>query len=292
MPARVTKQTPTQRQLASDTVRPQDNGLQHVGIKLNIYGRGKTGKTRLACSFPKPMLLIGTEDGTRSVCTDKRAKPQKGIYELLIGGKPTGVDFVRIENSQEIDGLVRMAGYQSYGLDNAGGLQDIILKEILGLSDIPIQKSWGMAERSHWMTCGAQTKERLRSIIDLADQHGKNVVIIAHERNFDDSGNRSEVTIPSIGSALTPVAAIWLNGACDYVCQTFIREKTEQHTSKIAGQDVVINTRTDKHEYCLRTGPDSVYMTGFRLPPEAKLPSVIVDPTYEKILRISQGYGE
>jgi len=290
MPTRVTKQKPTTVARSPDTQKElSSNGVQQVGIKLNVYGRGKTGKTRLACTFPKPLLLIGTEDGTRSVCTNRRPKPpHKHIYELLIGGEPTGVDFVRLERSQDIEELVKLSGYNSYGLDNAGGLQDIILKEILGLDEIPIQKTWGMAERSHWITCGAQTKERLRSIIDLADQQGKNVVIIAHERNFDESGD-SEVTIPSIGSALTPAVAAWLNGACDYICQTFIREHIEQRTSKIGGKEVTTNVRTGKHDYCLRTGPHSVYMTGFRLPPEAKLPDMIVDPNYQKILRIIQG---
>jgi hypothetical protein len=239
------------------------------------------------------MLLIGTEDGTRSICTDRRVKnPDLGIYELLIGSKPIHVDFVRIRHSEEIDRLVEVKGYVSYGIDTAGGLQDIITKEVLGLNEIPIQKTWGMAQRSDWLKIGAQTKERLRTVIDFADQYGKNVVIIAHERNSDDGNSSSEVIIPSIGSALTPIAAAWLNGACDYVCQTFIREQAKQQTSKIAGQDIVTNVRTGKYEYCLRTGPHSVYMTGFRLLPEAKLPSVIVDPTYEKILRIIQGYGE
>ncbi len=50
------------------TSRPS-SGRVGEGVKFLGYGPPKTGKTRLACTFPKPMLLIGTEDGTKSVST-------------------------------------------------------------------------------------------------------------------------------------------------------------------------------------------------------------------------------
>jgi hypothetical protein len=244
------------------------------GIKLNVYGRGKTGKTRLACTFPKPMLLIGTEDGTKSVQNVK------------------GVDFVRLNKSDELDDIAGMlrggSKYVSVALDTAGGLQDLILKEILGLDDVPIQRSWGMAQREHWMTCGAQTKERLRSLLDLSDRVGMNVCIIAHERNFNEDQN-SEIMIPSIGAALTPTAAAWLNGACDYICQAFIKEETVTKMHKVGTTETKLTSKTGKVIYCLRTGPHPNYLTGFRLPPGFKLPDEIVDPSFDKILAVIQG---
>ncbi len=249
--------------------------MDEDGIRLSIYGRSKSGKTRLACTFPKPLLLIGTEKGTKSVSTVK------------------GVDFVQIYKSEEIDqlaGLLREGKYRSAAIDQAGGLQDIILKEILGTDDLPIQRSWGMAQRDQWMACGAQTKERLKAILDLSLTHSLHVVVIAHERNFSEEG-QSDLILPTVGSALTPSAAGWLNGACDYICQTYIREEVMIKKTKVGNSEIETRQPTGKLEYCLRVGPHPVYMTGFRLPEGTTLPDSIINPSYEKIAALIRGEG-
>lgn len=256
------------------------------GLKVSVYGRGKTGKTRLACTFPKPLLLIGTEDGTKSVL---------GVE---------GVDFVKITSGSELTELTDYlrdgsgGKYKSAVLDHGGGLQDITLKEVLKLDDIPLQSSWGMAQRGDWQTVAQQWKERVRPLLDLADTRDMNIVIIAHERNFkeDDDNKASDVMFPSIGPALTPSITAWLNGACDYICNTFIREQEveEKRQSKIGNQvkETVIRKKTNVKEYCLRVGPHPIVMTGFRLKPGIVLPDMIVDANYAKILALIQGKEE
>lgn len=274
----VTKQTlksKTKKPLSVvDRIAPITIGVG--GIKLMLYGRGKTGKTRLACSFRKPLLLVGTEDGTRSV------------------SKVPGVQFVRLENSTEIVELVDHArdNFKTIVLDTAGGLQDMILKEILGLSnDAELNRTWGMAQQKDWQICGMQLKEQLRKMLDLADHDNLDVVIIAHERNFNDEGG-SELLTPTVGAALTPSASGWLNGACDYVCQTFIREGVKEDSMSVGGKSVKTTKKTGIKEYCLRIGAHPVYMAGFRSPLDAEqLPDVIVNPTYAKILKLATGEG-
>lgn len=246
------------------------------GMKVCLYGRGKTGKTTLACSFPKPLLIVGTEDGTKSVRSVKNC-----FFHLL-------------ENSSQVDQLVPIIKeeYKTIVLDTAGGLQDMILKEILGLDDVPIEKSWGIAGREQWQICGAQTKERLRSLLNLANSHtGINVVVIAHERNFNDEGSGSELLTPTVGAALTPSVTGWLNGACDYICQTFIREQTVKKNMKVGNKEgAQLTQRTGKAEYCLRVGPHPIYMTGFRRVRRGEMmPELIVDPSYEKIMEVIEG---
>ena len=276
---KVEKQTarPRRRSKAKGVVdRIVPVSLDNDGIKLNVYGRGKTGKTRLSCTFPKPLLLIGTEKGTRSVAGMK------------------GLNFVRLEASQEIEDLVselKGGRFKSVVIDTAGGLQDMVLKEVLGLGEVPVEKSWGMAQRGDWQTCGVQTKERLRSILDLAESHSIHTVVIAHERNFNEEGD-SDLIFPTVGAALTPSVAGWLNGACDYICQTFIREATETKKVRMGKKSVPMLKKTGGSEYCLRVGPHPVYMTGFRLPPgKDKLPDVIVNPSFDKIQELIQQGG-
>jgi hypothetical protein len=276
---KVTKQSMRGKKMATGVmglVTPVGE-MPTTGIKMCLYGRGKTGKTSLACTFPKPLLLVGTEDGTKSVRSFK------------------GVDFLRLTESSQVDEVAAAVGdsYKSLVLDTAGGLQDMILKEILGLEDTPIEKSWGMAVREQWQSCGVQTKERLRRLLDLADSSGVNVLIIAHERNFNDEGG-SELIFPTVGAALTPSTAGWLNGACDYLCQTFLREQTTVKQVKVAGKEgATMTTRTGKVEYVLRVGPHPIYMTGFRrvhVDGEV-MPDVIIDPSYDKILSLIEQGG-
>ncbi len=250
-------------------------------LKFNIYGDGKTGKTRFACTFPKPLLLIGTEDGTKSV----------------IGTK--GVDFVQVETVEEFVQLVAHARDKSYRtvvLDTAGGLQDMILKEHLGLDEIPVAKTWGLTDQQNWGVVGMQFGERMRQLFGLCTdspgRQGAHVVVIAHERTFEPK-DKTQVHLVKIGSALTPKAAQWLNSACDYVCQMYKRPevRTVRATDgAFEGQEVT--ERTGRTEYVMRTGPSDLYMTGFRVPIGVVLPDDVPDPNYEKVLAVVEGkYG-
>lgn len=243
--------------------------LDDRGIKMNVYGRSGTGKTTFACTFPKPLLLIGTEDGTRSV------------HNL---GKQ-GVDFVRLNQSDELAELVAHVRdgdyYQTVVLDTATMLQDMVLAEILGLKELLVQKSWGVAKQQDWGQCGLQMKEHLRRLLDLP----VNVVILAQEREFNNDTD-SEVIEPFVASALTPSVVGFLNPACDYICQMYRRNKTEEKTSKIGKKEVTTKRRLKEVEYCLRTGPDATYATKFRVPKGTPLPEAVVDPDYDTVVSI------
>jgi hypothetical protein len=179
---------------------------------------------------------------------------------------------------------IKVSDYRTIAVDTASALSDLYLAQILGLAKLPEQKSWGMADRQQYAQQGLQLKTFLRMLLDLQ----QNIVITAHERNFNDEGG-SDLIFPTVGSALSPSVAGWLNGAVDYVCQTFIREGFTTQTMTVGKEKIETQTKTGKAEYCLRIGPHPVYQTGFRLPPGYELPDVIVNPTFDKINKIIQG---
>lgn len=265
-----------------DRIRPVAEQASSTGIKLNVYGRGKTGKTRFACTFPKPLLLLGTEDGTKSVSTVE------------------GVDFARVLSTDDMGIIIEeLASSKQYGtvaLDTAGGYQDIVLKEVLGLDEVPVSKyrqagkgeAWGIADKGTWGTVGTRWKEVMAKFLDLADRHSINVVIIAHERAFGEEST-SEVILPHIGAALTPSVAGWLNGACDYIVQTFVRQREKLEKVKQGSIETTIRKKLKGVDYCMRLGIDPIYMTGFRCPDGVVVPDIITDPHYDKIVKIISG---
>lgn len=292
----ITKQT---NKPQSPALRPEPTTEQiSYGVKLLCYGRSKTGKTRLIATFPKPLLLVGTEDGTKSIATSRKLKKKyKGgweIHTLYVAGKELGIDFCKLHNSEQINELsaiVKPEGYKTIGVDTAGGVQDLILKEVLNLDDIPVQKSWGMTDRQTWGVVGQQFKERLRCLLRLADIYGINVPVVAHERNFkeDEDAATSDFIFPTVGAALTPSAAGWLNAEVDYICQTFIRAQTVDKQIRVGE---VVSTKqqpTGKMEYCLRVGPHPIFMTGFRTVSDEPLPDCLINPTFDKILKLIHG---
>lgn len=285
MPPIVQKQQPN---------RPSTNGQQtvktnvldrikpikksNVGrLKFTFYGNPKTGKTRCAATFPKPLLIIGAEDGTASVV---------GVQ---------GVDFVQIESTDEfkeiVNGPVKEGKYKTVVLDTATKLRDIRLSEITGNKNVMIQKSFGVAKREQFMECAQNMKEMLEALLDLPRLLEINIVIIAQEADLtkEVSGD-TELVRPNIGPALGKSVSDYLCAGSDYICQTLIREQVGTTSKSIGGKNVEVVERTGRKEYCIRIGPHEVYYTGFRVPLHNKsIPDFIVNPTYEKIVSVIEG---
>lgn len=240
------------------------------GLHISLYGRGKTGKTRFACTGPKPLLIIGAEDGTKSVAKTK------------------GVDFFLLSHSDEIKQILTdplLERYKTIVLDTASRLQDLILCEVLGWKELPAQGSWGMASRQQFGEMALRTKTILREILNFPGH----VIITAHERNFkDEEGEASELLFPSVGSALSPSVSGWLNGAVDYIFQTFVRAQVASSTQTIAGKQITSEKKTGKYEFCLRMGVHSIFLTGCRMA-DGSPPDVVVNATFDQVYQIVTG---
>lgn len=282
MPPRVTKQAavssaPTKKGGIWSRIAPMS--LDEEGIKILLYGRSGTGKTTLWSTFPGPILVLVCSGGMkpgelRSIDTPEN---RKKIHTVTL---ETGMEIMEVCSDPQVE------KYKTVVLDHASGLQDRVLAELLDMKDIPVQKSWGLASQQQYGQCTAQCKEFFRALLSLP----QNVVIIAQEREFNTE-SETEFIQPSVGAALSPSLTGWLNPACDYVCQTFLRQRTEERTVKIAGKTSTRTVAAGGVEYCLRVGAHSVYTTKFRKPLGEDLPDVIVDPDFGKIKKLISGKG-
>lgn len=260
-----------------NSITPVAN-LPETGLKFLIFGPQGSGKTTLACSFPKPLLFIRpeqVEDGSLSIRTVK------------------GVDAPRqLETPDELDLLTDMVAitgkYKTIVLDGVTKFQDLCLKKVLGLSDVPAQLNWGIATQETWGIVTNELKEHLRKMLRLA-MDGVNIVILGGERELDSKRNASVLNAPYVMIALTPASMGWLHEVCDYNVRTFIQRKMIETTTEIAGQQTTVMQPGDGFDYCIRTGPHDVYQTKFRKPKGQQLPEIIIDPSYEKIRKLIQG---
>lgn len=261
-----------------DRIMSIDDDLDDF-LKLNLYGKSGSGKTRTWSTFPGPILAIIRSGGNKagelkSVKTENRSKIKK----------------VTLTSSQDLLVLAEYAEehkFKTVVIDHISGLQDLILGEITGIANIPEQKSWGLATMQQYGQCTAQAKELLSKVLNLPCH----VVLVAGERVFGgkEDGGDAELIQPFVASAVTPSLVTWVNHACDYICQNYIRPKMVVREIKVNGK---IKRRTEKvpgeQEYCLRTAPTEVYMAKFRQPKDTS-PKVIVDPSFDKIMQAVRG---
>lgn len=273
------KKTTTRRRVSKGVVgRIKPISFEDMGIQINIYGRSGTGKTTLWSTFPKPILV--------AICSGSQ---RSGELRSIAVEDRKQINSVTLKNSEEFGELVKYqtesTEYKTVVLDHVSGLQDLVLSELLGIDELPEQKSWGLASREQYGQCALQIKTYLRTLLDLTC----NVVIVGQQRDFGTGDDSDEITMPYVASAVTPSVVGWLNPACDYICQTFIREQTVSKQVKISGKPKMVTERTGRMEYCLRTGPHATYTTKFRVPKGSPLPEVIVDPDYNKIMQVIQG---
>jgi hypothetical protein len=256
------------------------------GIKILLYGRSGTGKTTLWSTFPGPILSIicsGSSNPGELRSVDTPENREKISTVTLVESR---------EFAEVIDHVHSSKSYGTVVLDHASGLADLVLKEILNLNELPAQKGWGLASQQQYGQLALQCKELLRAFLGLRC----NVVIIAQERTFGDESAQSEFIAPTVGAALSPSIAGWLNTAVDYICQTHIRQATVLKETTIgSGANAKKVQREEairgKVEYCLRVAPDPVYTTKFRVPrgqngQNGATPASIVDPSYDKIMKV------
>ncbi len=246
------------------------------GISINIYGKSGTGKTTLWGTFPGPIGVLLCSGSSRS----------GELRSLDTPENRKKIKYKRLTESLQIRDVVademRSPKFKTVVLEHATELQQLVLKEILGLDELPAQLSWGLATRQEWGQCALQMKELLRALLELPS----NVVIVAQEREHNtDTDN--ELLMPYVASALTPSVVGWLNPACDYIVQTFIRAKTKQVTMRVGKKKTTRTVRDKGVEYCLRVGPSDVYTTKFRNPKgQGPQEEVMVDGDYDKIMKL------
>lgn len=278
---KITPQSPTQRRPAkvaakTGSILDQAVDVSEIAadyVNILLYGKSGTGKTTLWSTWPRPIYVIVCSGGNETIALRR----EKGIKVHTLA---SSLDVPKIAEA------LATSEYKTVVLDHVTDFQGLILKELLGLAKIPEQLSWGLATQQQYGQIAVQFKEHIRSLLETP----MNTVLVGQERESNTDG-ASEVLAPFIGVGLSPSSAGWVNTACEYICQTFIKQRTEMVTTMVAGKSMTVPKILPGVEYCLRTGPHPTYTTKFRVARGTKLPDWIVDPSYDKIMELISQQG-
>jgi len=215
--------------------------------KVVLYGRNGIGKTTLAALFPKPLLFATFEPRPNGGCESIRgtsgvtvlpvtSKAQAhGLAKHLAVDQRSNWKIVNGELKELIDqnGNPVFSGdpWDTHVVDSGTSLQDMVLKELMGLDRVPIQMNWGSVPQGMYQDRSAQAKEILQLFLEL----NSNTVVICLEKNHNrQEGERghqlvSDYALQAFFAADMGEATVkWMQNSCDYIVHLSIVPETKE----------------------------------------------------------------
>lgn len=243
-----------------------------------FYGRSGTGKTTIAATFPERILLLDVKDSGDDSISDR--------WEHL------DVMDVGVWDDFEIAywWLKRNPKkYKTLVVDTMSQLQQLAIRKVLEdkQKDADRAGDWGVMTKREWGDVAALMKSWITNLRDLPMQ----VVFIAQDRVFNvGEEDEAQGLDPEVGPGLSPSIAKHLNANVHAIINTFIRRRTAKIKIKPPPARGLPKYReVQKIEFCGRVGPNSVYLTKMRKPIDIILPSVLVNPSYDRLMAIING---
>lgn len=238
------------------------NGIEDITaeseeyVKALFYGPNGTGKTTIAGTFPKPILILDIRE--------KGTKPLVGMAQKR---------FITTFEMFQMAYWYLQSGnhpYKTVVIDTTTNLQEIAMKFVMGKEqNWDATKDMDMPTKRDW---GGLSQVLKRWLIEFRDLP-MNVVFIAQEkRSSDDDIDADTVSVfPQLSASVRGI----LGGAVDVIGNTYIRE------TEVNGK--VIN------KYCMRIGSNPKYLSKCRVPAGSYCPPSIVNPTFEGLNKIMRG---
>lgn len=232
-----------------------------------FYGRSASGKTTLAATFPKPLLLVDAQDeGTDSISDVDGVH----VYSPNTWDELDEVYWSLKENAQ---------GFKTVVIDTITSVQNLLIREVCKPKGSKAPGDWGTMTKAQWGEVSSRIKEWITNLRSLP----MDVIFIAQDRvfNLDEEDSMEGVVDPEVGPNLSPATMRHLCSAVTVIGNTFLREK------------VTIDKKTKKRrtsqEYSIRLGPNAYYITKIRKPLSIEVPAFLDNPTFEDLLDIIKG---
>lgn len=232
---------------------------------ITLYGRPGTGKTTIACTGPKPLLLIDVKDkGTDSGKRDDLERGDITVFEL--------------ESFDEIYDLY------DYLQENPDRFKAVVIDHMTALQEmchLKVQEEESKSHMSQQMfgISAGYLKEVISLYKGLVDL-GITPIFICQDRMESGDGEGEDQLLPEVGPQMMPSVARNLCAASRVIGHTYQFEKVE----KLEGAKVRRSI-----EFRLRLGPNPYYITKVTRPVGTPCPMFLVDGTYQDIMKIVRG---
>jgi len=207
-----------------------------------IYGRPKTGKTRLAASAPDVLLIDVNEKGTSS--TKKDINPS--VYPVEYWQEINDVYWFLKEGKHS---------FKSVAIDGVTALQNLCLNFVLGeMQALDASRDPDMPSRQAWGKVGKLMRTQITNYRNLP----MNVVFTALTRAAFQGDDDDEDADRQIGPACSPSVAGHLEAAVEvigylYKREVFVKIKNQDKRKKVRRTRLIVEG-TEKYLVGDRTG--------------------------------------
>lgn len=232
---------------------------------ITLYGRAGTGKTTIACTAPKPLLLVDVKDkGTDS---GKRPGLERGDIKVL-----------QLEEFDEVYDLY------DYLVENPNEFKSVVLDHMTALQELchlKVQDEEGKSHMSQQMF--GISASYLREVITLykgLTDYGMTPIFLCQDRMESGDGEGEDQLMPEVGPAMMPSVAKTLCASSRVIGHTYQFERVD----KLDGAKVRRSI-----EFRLRLGPNPYYITKVTRPFGTECPQFLVNATYGDIMKVVRG---
>ena len=221
-----------------------------------IYGKSGSGKTALGGTFPKPMLYVKIgDDGSNTI------KSYKGI-KVIEAHNPVEVKEIAKE-------LLKDKTYKSVFLDTFSLVTNEWINEnVVSKSKRMTQQAWGDLK--------TDTEEVIRILHQVSETHI--VIVSCHEAADAFEGMEDEI-LPDIRPSVTKGARTYLEGMANYGIHCI------KVTKEVEGKD---GTK-EVTKFGVNLGANPYYWTKLQIDPAIKVPKMVYNPSYDKIINLIGG---
>lgn len=284
-------------------------------LKLLIYGGNRTGKTWLACQWPKPLLIVSFEPSLSGGIETVRSVPGISLLQVRpdgshdLKGRSRSDHYISLDESVTLVlDLRRSNQFKTVVYDGVTSSQDVLGANMLALPEVPDQRSWGSVPDGFYIERSEKFRAFIRPYLNL----NIDTILLGKEKDHNPPVEQKTTKSGKLMGDLRPkflrgvtdksyvapelggAACWWIMDACEYVCRLYVGHKIITKTRPAIGQSPAVDYEEecpDEFVRYLRMNYHPNYAAGARadLQKVGNLPDEIVEPTYDKIIAAIRG---
>lgn len=221
-----------------------------------LWGKSNTGKTEFGSTWPKPQLYIQVgDDGSNT-----------------IRGKE-GIKGIRADSITDLKEILKELeegkgyGYKSVFIDTFSMATSEWINENATMKKKKMtQQMWGDLK--------VETEELIRYAHKLSLYIW--VILSCHEAMDTIDGMEDEI-LPDARPIVTKGARTYLEGMANYGF----------HTTRLKREAIINGTEKTLVKYAIHIGPNPYYWTKVQIPKEVKVPAIMTNPSFSKLVKLN-----